>query len=602
MVYYSAQIMNNSILKIIWFFYKPYKLQILILLALSLVVGSLEAANVAIIYPLLSTAFETGFPEGNIILSLLSRMSRLLPIEDQFIAYCVLFLIFALVAFGIRLFSISFRVRFSARLVQNNQNEIFQKFIRADYQYFIDHRQGELIYNVSSAPQRLSTLIAAVTGLVSQAILSISIILLLFSLSWQGTTGVLLIGVGYYFFTRYLGRRVSYASGMGEMEAIRESNVILNEAISGIKQVKVFATGNDWITKFRNILKERWYHSIRRNIWQQIPGRVLMLLTYLFIGIIVMVIKIMSPDSFIEMLPMFGTFAVAAFRLFPIMSALGGLVMQIMAALPNCETVYSIRTDRITYIEDGEEELDSFRSEIKFENVTFTYRGRLKILEDISTVFEKGKTTAIVGRSGAGKTTILNLILRLFEPDRGTIRIDGRDIKEYRLPSWLNKIGFVSQDTYIFNDTVRNNITFRVDNYSDAEITRVAQYADAHNFISELPEAYDTLVGDKGVKLSTGQGQRIAVARAMLKAPEILIFDEATNALDNISEVSVQKAIDQISKDHTVIVVAHRLSTIVNADKIIVLGDGHILEEGTHQELMAMGGAYWELYRSQPVL
>ena len=205
--------MNSSILDIIWYFFKPYKLQILILLSLSLVIGGLEAANVAIIYPLLSTAFGTGFPEGNIILSMLSRVARLLPIADEFIAYCVLFLLFTLLAFAIRLFSINFRVRFSANLVQNNQNEIFSKFIRADYQYFIDNKQGDLIYNVSSAPQRLSTLIAAVTGLMSQAILSASIILLLFSLSWPGTVVILLIGVGYYFFTRYLGRKGSYAAG-----------------------------------------------------------------------------------------------------------------------------------------------------------------------------------------------------------------------------------------------------------------------------------------------------------------------------------------------------------------------------------------------------
>lgn len=591
--------MESNTFRIIWFFFKPYKRQVAVLLVLSLVVGALEAAGVAVIYPLLSAAFDTGFAEGNVILSTLRRVAGLLPIADEFIGYCVLFLLFAILAFAIRLYSINFRVRFGARLVQNNQNQVFDKFIRADYQYFIDHRQGDLIYNVSSAPQRLSMLIAAVTGLVSQAILSVSILLLLFSLSWQGTIVVLLVGLGYYFFTRYLGRKVSYVSGKGEMEAIRESNVILNEAISGIKQVKVFATGGDWIERFRNVLKERWYHAIRRAIWQQIPGRVLMLVTYLFIGIIVIVIRVTSPDSFIEMIPIFGTFAVATFRLFPLISALGGLTMQVMAALPNCEAVYAILNEKLTHIEDGDRELDSFRFDIKFDNVTFSYKGRIRILDDVSITFEKGKTTAIVGRSGVGKTTFLNLLLRLFEPDKGEIRIDGFDLKEYRLSSWLNRIGFVSQDSFIFNDTVKNNITFRSNQHSDEEIIRVARYADADSFIAELPEAYDTLVGDKGVRLSAGQSQRIAVARAMLRDPEILIFDEATNALDNISEAAVQKAIDEISRDHTVIVVAHRLSTIVNADKIIVLGNGKVLEEGTHQELIARKGAYWELYRSQ---
>ena len=587
--------------KLISFFFKPHKLRILVLFTLSLLLGGLEAANIAAIFPILSAAFNAQFGEGNVILSLLRGVANLLPIESEFIAYCVLFLLIALLAFAVKLISISFRVKLAASLVKRNQNEIFNKFIKADYQYFIDHKQGELIYNVASAPYQLSTLIAAVTELITQAILSISVLVFLFSLSWQGTVAVLLIGLGYHYFTRYLGEKVSYYSGKGEMEALGESNVILNEAISGIKQVKVFVTGENWIGRFSSTLKKRWDHYIKRNIWQQIPIPVLMLILYLSIGIIAVLIKVIAPADYIQLVPVFGTFAFALFRLFPIVGIVGGLTMQIMGTLPDCEVVYSIQNDKITHIKDGGKELSSFNSHIKFDNVTFAYKGRLKILEDISITFEKGKTTAIVGRSGIGKTTIINLLLRLFEPDKGEVKIDGLNIKEYKLSSWLNKIGFVDQDTFIFNDTIKNNITFRLEKYSDAEVIKAAKYADAHSFVTELPKGYDTFAGDKGMRLSAGQRQRIAVARAMIREPEILIFDEATNALDSISEAAVQKAIDEISKDHTVIVVAHRLSTIANADKIIVLGDGQVLEEGTHKELMENRGAYWELYRSQPV-
>ncbi len=592
---------QKSGFKLISFFFKPHKLHIAVLFTLSLLLGGLEAANIAAIYPILSAAFDTQFGEGNVILSLLRGVANLLPIEGEFIAYCVVFLLIALLAFAVKLISISFRVKLAASLVKKNQNEIFNKFIKADYQYFIDHKQGELIYNVASAPHQLSTLIAAVTELITQTILSIAVLILLFSLSWQGTVAVLLIGLGYHYFTRYLGEKVSYYSGKGEMEALGESNVILNEAISGIKQVKVFVIGENWIGRFNSTLKKRWDHYIKRNIWQQIPIPVLMLILYLSIGIIAVLIKVITPADYIQLVPVFGTFAFALFRLFPIVGIAGSLTMQIMGALPDCEVVYSIRNDKITHIKDGEKELSSFNSHIKFDNVTFAYKERLKILEDISITFEKGKTTAIVGRSGIGKTTIINLLLRLFEPDKGEVKIDGLNIKEYKLSSWLNKIGFVDQDTFIFNDTVKNNITFRLEKYSDAEVIKAAKYAAAHSFVTELPKGYDTFVGDKGMRLSAGQRQRIAVARAMIREPEILIFDEATNALDNISEAAVQKAIDEISKDHTVIIVAHRLSTIANADKIIVLGDGRVLEEGTHKELTENRGAYWELYRNQPV-
>jgi len=589
---------RTSSLKLIWFFFKHYRLQVLLLLILSLLVGGLEAATVAAVYPILSAAFETGFGEGNIVLSLFRDAANLLPVADEFIAYCLLFLLFALLAFIVKLFSIRRRVEFSARLVEKKQNEIFSKFIRADYQFFVDHKQGELIYNTATAPQGLSRLVMSATEFISQLILSISVLLFLFSLSWQGTVVVSLMGAVYYLFTRYLAEKVAYYAGKIQMEASRESSVILNEAISGIKQVKVFATMDNQVDRFRRTRKRIWDNFIRNNTWQQSLSPALMLILYIFIGIIAVMIRILYPASFNALIPVFGTFAFAVFRLVPIMGSIANSTMQIMNSLPNCEAVYHILGEKITHIEDGEKELDSFKSKIEFDNVTFAYKGRVKVLEDISITFEKGETTAIVGRSGSGKTTIINLLLRLFDVDKGEVKIDGLNIKQYKSVSWLDKIGFVSQETFIFNDTIRNNITFG-SKYPDEEVVRAARYADAHSFLSELPDGYDALVGDKGMRLSGGQRQRIAVARAMIRNPEILIFDEATNALDNISEAAVQKAIDEIAKDHTVIVIAHRLSTIVNADKIIVLGDGQVLEEGTHKELMAKGGAYCELYQSQ---
>jgi subfamily B ATP-binding cassette protein MsbA len=590
---------GRRVLVTIWFFLRPFKLQVAGLIILSLMAGGLEAATIATVYPILNAALATGTEQGGLILRLFGIMADVLPIADQFIAYCALFLILALVAFVARLLLINFRVKFAAYLVKRNQNQIFDKFVKADYQYFIDHRQGDLVYNAGTAPTYLAVLVNSLTELIAQVLLSITIVLVLASLSLSGTAVVVVIGLGYYYFTRRFGRKVAYQPGKDEMTASQESNVILNEMISGVKQVKLFTAEESWIYRFGRAAKKRWANFARRTIWQQVPSPVLMFIVYLGIGITALVVRITTPAGFMAVMPILGAFAIALFRLVPVVGGASGLTMKIMGALPNCETIYNIQNAQITYLKDGEKELRSFESDITFNHVSFAYKGRSQTMNDISVTFQRGKTTAIVGRSGTGKTTMINLLLRLFDVDRGEIRIDGINIKQYKLSSWLDRVGCVSQDTFILNDTVANNITFGSDGYSREQVIEAARYADAHSFISELPDGYDTMVGDRGMRLSGGQAQRLAVARAMIRQPEILIFDEATNNLDSISEASVQKAIDEIAKDHTVIIIAHRLSTVVNADKLIVLGDGRVVEEGTHRELMEKKGAYWELYQSQ---
>jgi len=200
-----------------------------------------------------------------------------------------------------------------------------------------------------------------------------------------------------------------------------------------------------------------------------------------------------------------------------------------------------------------------------------------------------------VGPSGAGKTTLINLILGLFEPTEGRIIIDGKPFQEYELETWLNKIGFVSQDPFIYHSSVAENILFGRNGHSMESVIKAAIMANAHGFISEMPERYETIVGDRGMKLSGGQQQRIAIARAILDEPEVLILDEATSSLDSASEKLVQEAINNVTRERTVLIIAHRLSTIRYADKIIVLDDGQIIEEGTHQELMRKQGYYSQL-------
>ena len=248
---------------------------------------------------------------------------------------------------------------------------------------------------------------------------------------------------------------------------------------------------------------------------------------------------------------------------------------------------------------DNARELKDVQGEIEFKNATFKYEGSEEILSNINLQIEKGKTLALVGPSGGGKTTICHLIPRFYELNEGIITIDGEDIKEITLKSLRKNIGIVQQDVFLFTGTIKDNILYGNPEASDDDVIEAAKNANIHDFIMSLPEGYETYVGERGVKLSGGQKQRISIARVFLKNPPILILDEATSALDNTSELIIQKSLEELSKGRTTIVVAHRLSTVKNADEIVVLTNNGIVEKGDHKELINSGEIYARLYNSQ---
>lgn len=244
-------------------------------------------------------------------------------------------------------------------------------------------------------------------------------------------------------------------------------------------------------------------------------------------------------------------------------------------------------------------EAETFDGDIKFEDVSFTYSDNLPLLEHFSLHIAKGENVAIVGPSGAGKTTLSALIPRFYDISQGRITIDGTDIRRFTQKSLRKNIGIVQQDVFLFNGTIRENIAYGKIGADDAEIEKAAEFANLHDFIMQLPDKYDTVVGERGVKLSGGQKQRVAISRIFLKNPPILILDEATSNMDNQNEKAIQSSFDRLAKNRTTLVIAHRLQTIENADRIIVLADGKISEEGTHKELLTLGGVYANLYRAQ---
>lgn len=285
------------------------------------------------------------------------------------------------------------------------------------------------------------------------------------------------------------------------------------------------------------------------------------------------------------------------FLLFGLMQPITSIVSTIASmqrGIAAAQNVAGLLDEQPT-ITDGSSRPGTFSTELAINDVSFSY-GSGNVLRNITLNIRRGETVAFVGASGSGKSTLLDLVLRFYDPQQGNISFNGQDIRTFSLPEYRSMFGMVSQETILFNDTVFANITLGMENVTSEQVEQAARIAHAHDFISQLPDGYNTVIGDRGMRLSGGQRQRLAIARAVVRNPQILLFDEATSALDTESERIVQAAIGNVLSNRTAIVVAHRLSTIVHADKIFVFDNGTIVETGTHNELLAMNGVYTRLY------
>lgn len=593
--------MRAGQLKIILFFIKNYKRYILGILLCSFLFAFFEGLNIVVLFPIVSSVINEDVKAGgdSAAVKAINALIGILPIKDVFISACIFIIIIIVFKNIFRYLYMVLSGFASYKIWEDVQKKLFSKYISAEYRYFLDHKQGEIVYRVYTAPGAVGGILKLIPQFLTEVLKILIIGVILFSMSFYVTCGVIVIAALFYFFTRRISTRVSYFLGKGRMEAGEEQNILVNEMISGIKQIKVFLGEKRWVSKFYEAMGKYFRLAKQDTLWINMPVSALEVFALVSLSIFLIFVRALSPQSLISNLPLLGVFAYAFQRVMPSLSLITNLKMQIMGNLPVFEVLYSVTNEKMSSLEEGNRSLVSFNDTIKFDNVSYSYPGRSPALRNISLSFEKNRCIAIVGPSGSGKTTMVNLIIRLFDPTEGRILVDGVDLKDYKRDSWLGKIGFVSQDTFIFHASIRDNIIFGFEGVSAEDVVRAAKTANAHDFISKLPEGYDTVVGERGMKLSGGEQQRIAIARAVLRNPQILIFDEATSALDNVSQTLIQGAIDKIVKDHTVILIAHRLSTIINADKIFVLEDGEVKEEGNHRGLIAKKNHYWRLYNNE---
>ena len=407
---------------------------------------------------------------------------------------------------------------------------------------------------------------------------------------------VLMIPV--YYLTLKTSKGKVYKAGDRLVELEKQGFGLTTEVLSGIKQVKVFCAENH----FKNRIKKMWHEYSRYFIQSQflstLPRPILESMVVIAgVGAMLVFTKVAGYEK--DILPMLAVFAVGMYRILPLASASSSQAMTFASLLPSVETVVSLMEEEID--KKSGRALPAMVEKIEFQNVSFSYSNREVVLEDMSLTFENNKFYGIVGVSGSGKSTIIDLLSGFFKPQKGKVLVDGIDLNEVDASTWLCQLGLISQEAFIFSGTIEDNICFGVDaeDRDQDRIKEATRIAYADEFIDLLPEGCQTMVGERGVKLSGGQRQRLAIARAIYLDPPVLIFDEATSSLDANSERKVQEAIEALHGKRTVIVVAHRLVTISEADYIYVIENGTLTEEGTHEKLRAGNGLYGNLCAKQ---
>lgn len=484
-------------------------------------------------------------------------------------------------------------------MLKEIRQHLYNHLQNLSLRFYHDKQTGELMSRVINDTGNFEQLLAhAIPTIVVNGLMLIGVSIILFSMNFALALYTL-IPVPLLIWMVMKFSQISRPLFKQAQQKIADVNSILQDNFTGIKEIKAFTQEN--------------YESSRT--WERITAYTRSILQALklsnafhpgieFVSSIGTVIVIffggrlaLSHNLALEDLVAFLLYLGMFYQ--PI-TALGRINEGLQQALASADRVLEILAEEPEVSETPDMiEVDRIKGQIEFQNVNFEYVKNFPILKDISFMVEPGETVALVGATGVGKTTIANLIPRFYDPDSGRILIDGKDIRKIKLASLRRQISIVSQDIFLFNGTVRENILYGRPDATDEEVIAAAQAANAHEFILELPNGYETKVGERGVKLSGGQKQRISIARAILKDAPVLILDEATSSVDTKTEKLIQEALNKLMKNKTTIVIAHRLSTIQDADQIIVLEEGKVLERGKHAELLQSQGLYSQLCKAQ---
>ena len=576
-------------------FYR-HKNKVIVMTLLGLASGLMGGIGIGAVIPLFSFVIKTGQQNLDPVSKLIAGLFSTLGIQYR-LRYLIILIGLLFVFKAIFLFLANYiNYRASIDYEKETRQEIFEHAMKADWSHLLSQKIGHLstviMDNINSASSLLTNISIAIlflTSLITYAVvalnISLNITLLTFAL------GLLLFVILSPLFRKI--RQLSY----GSVAVSKNANHYLNQHLIGAKTVKTMAVEKEVLKRGRFYFDELGAARLQIYKYNSIPGTFLEPITLLVI-LPIFAFSYRNPNFNIAS---FAAILYLVQKMFSFMQSFQMRLSFINEQIPHLMSVMNYQDEARQYKEKDTGGLPfSFKSSLEFRDVKFGYNSEKQVLDGVSLGIKRGETVGLVGPSGSGKTTLVDLILRLLLPTDGRIIVDGDSVSKIALTDWRTHIGYVSQDIFLLNDTIENNIRFYNSKISNRQIIEAAKRSQIYDFIMKQPKQFKTEVGERGLQLSVGQRQRVVLSRALASRPDILILDEATSALDNESEAAIQNAIANLRGQMTIIIIAHRLTTVMNADKIIVLDDGKIVEEGSPGELLKDKNSY--LFQSYRVI
>lgn len=592
---YSARLIFNTAL--------PHKYLIALIILSNIFVAFFEGSTIGILTVAMQNMVGEASTSTNALGTLgiiAGKLKGNLSPSSFFFLLISMAVISQLLRSGMQYGSTVASVHLQTRVQGDMYSRVFRQIMRVSYGQISHYKIGDLTTYLNQVASVFAVI--GQTNLILENFLVVTVYIgALFWLSWPTT----LIALGtLIIFSSFLKGIIERVRGIAKKYI--KATILLNERmidyLQGQRIVRTFAREDYAIDKVGSALAGSMGGIRRANIWRAVVSPIMQSLTIIGVALLVIAGYVILGTEGRSAVPRLLIFIFVLYRLMPLINTINTCRVNLTSTMPEVNRVSNfMRTDDKEYMVDGGQPFTGLRQGIEFQHVSLQYTrgGESEAVKDLSFTILKGSMTALVGESGSGKTTVADLLMRLYDPTQGKILVDGADLRNLNQGQWRDHIGVVSQDTFLFSTSIRENIAFGKLDTTEEEIIAAARTAHAHEFIINLDEGYDTVVGYRGYRLSGGECQRIAIARAILRNPEILILDEATSNLDSYSERIIQEAIDNLRSERTVLIIAHRLSTVAMADQIVVLGKGKVVEQGSHTELLSRGGTYFRLWQLQ---